>query len=393
MNKIDLPGADTQRLMTQLSNHELLPAKWGGETECVEVSAVTREGLDDLVETLAIQAEVLELKANPDKPGLGSVVEAELTEGRGVVATILVREGSLRVGDFILCGKAYGRARSLQDHRGEEIEVAGPSTPVEISGLSTVPAAGDEFMVVDSLEKAREIAETRERREREASFASREHITLENLFATLEEKKASELNVILKADVQGSLEVIRKSLSDLGTNEVRVRILHAAVGGINESDILLADASDAIIIGFQVVAEASARQLAEENKIDVRLYNVIYQLTDEVRAALEDRLEPERRENVLAHATVRQVFRVSRSGSVAGCYVTDGRVGRNNLARLIRDNIVIYSGKIGSLRRFKDDVREVQAGMECGIKIEGYDDIKEGDVIEAFEIEEIRRTL
>jgi len=393
MNKMDLPGANPQRVMTQLSAHELLPATWGGETECVEVSAITKDGIDDLIDTLAIQAEVLELKANPDKPAVGTVIEAELTEGRGVVATILIREGTLHQGDVVLCGSAFGRARSLQDHRGDVLEEAGPSTPVEISGLSGVPSAGDPFSVVESLDQAREIAEARGRRDREASLAERDHITLENLFATLDQKKASEINVILKADVQGSIEVIRNSLEDIGTDEVRVRILHAAVGGINESDILLADASDAIIIGFHVVAEPNARLLAEAKKVDVRLYNVIYNLTDEVRAALEDRLEPERRENVVAHAVVRAVFRVSRSGSIAGCYVTDGKVGRNHLARLIRDSIVIYEGKIGSLRRFKDDVREVQAGMECGIRIEGYDDVKEGDTIEAYEIQEIKRTL
>ncbi|MFP4057198.1 MAG: translation initiation factor IF-2 [Candidatus Brocadiia bacterium] len=393
INKMDLPGANPQRVMQQLANLELLPAKWGGDTEFVEVSAVTTEGLDDLVETLALQAEVLELKANPDKPARGTVIEAELSEGRGSVATVLVRDGTLHRGDIVLCGGAYGRARSLRDDRGREIEQAGPSAPVELSGLSSVPAAGDAMMVLEDLDKAREVAEERQRRAREAQIAEREHVTLENLFATLEEDKPKEMRVVIKADVQGSLEVIRNALNELSTDEVRVDILHAAVGGISDSDILLADASDAVVIGFHVVPETSARQLAEEKQIDIRLYNVIYNLTDDVKAALESRLEPERRENVVAHCQVRQVFRISKVGNVAGCYVTDGRVNRNNRVRVIRDSIVVYDGQIGSLKRFKDDVREVQAGMECGIRVEKFDDVKEGDILETYEIEEIRRRL
>jgi len=393
INKIDLPAADPQRVMQQLSNLGLLPAKWGGETEFVEVSAVTKEGLDDLVETLAVQAEVLELKANPSKPARGSVLEARLSEGRGAVATVLVREGTLHRGDVVLCGMACGRARSLHDDQGWPLQQAGPSTPVEVAGLSRVPEAGDAVVALDDLDKARAIAGMRARRAREASFAERKRVTLDNLFATLAEGQQKELRVIMKADAHGSLEVLRKSLGELSTDEVRVAILHDAVGGINDSDVLLADASDAVVIGFHVVAEPTARALGDRKKIDIRLYNVIYQLTEDVKAALESRLEPEQRETVHGHVEVRQVFRISRVGNVAGCYVTDGRIARSHLVRLIRESIVIYEGKMASLRRYKDDVREVLAGMECGIKIEGYDDVKEGDTIETYEVVEVKRTL
>jgi len=392
-NKIDLPAANPMRVMEQLSNRGLLPATWGGDTEFVQVSALTKAGIPDLIDTLAIQAEVLELKANPNKAARGVVLEAKLSEGRGAVATVLVREGTLRRGDIVLCGAAYGRARSLLDHRGQALEEAGPSTPVEIAGLSSMPHAGDGFVVLPDLDQARQIAESRAQRAREASFAERRHVTLENLFATLDATEAKEVRVIFKADAHGSLEVIRKSLADLATGEVRVNILHSAVGGINDSDVMLADASDAVIIGFHVVPEPSARALAEEKDIDIRLYNVIYHLTDDMKAALERRLEPERRQSVLGHAQVRQVFRVTKVGNVAGCYVTDGRVARSSLVRLIRDSVVVYEGKLGSLRHVKDDVREVANGMECGIKIADYDDVKEGDIIEAYEIIETRRHL
>jgi len=393
INKIDLPGANTQRVMQQFSTLGILPATWGGETEFVEVSAITQQGIPDLIETLALQAEILELKANPNKAARGAIIEAELDSGRGPVATVLVKEGTLRVGDIVLCGKAYGRVRSLHDDRLRAVSEAGPSTPVEVSGLSDVPRAGDQLVVLKDLDKARDVAEKRARRIREASLAERVHVTLDNLFERLAEGKAAEIRVIVKADVQGSLEVLRKALGDMGTDEVSVSILHAAVGGINDSDVLLADASDAIIIGFHVVPESTARLLAEAQKVDIRLYNVIYRLQEDMRAALEDRLEPERRENVVGHAEVRQVFRISRFGNVAGCYVTDGRIGRNDLVRLIRDSVVIYEGRIAGLRRIKDDVREVQSGFECGINIEGYNDVKEGDIIEAYEILEIKRKL
>jgi len=393
VNKMDLPGANPQRVMEQLSTRGLLPVPWGGDVELVQVSAVTGAGISDLIDTLAIQAEVLELKANPHKPASGVVLEAKLSEGRGAVATVLVRDGTLRRGDVLLCGSAYGRARSLQDHLGRSLDEAGPSTPVEISGLSTGPDAGDPVMVTGDIDKARQIAQARQRRAREASFAERQHVTLENLFATLKESEQKEVRVIVKADVHGTLEVIRKSLNNLSTGEVRVNILHSAVGGINESDVLLADASDAVIIGFSVVPEPSARALAERKEIEIRLYNVIYHLTDEMRAALERRLDPERRESVLGHLAVRKVFRVSKVGVVAGCYVTDGRITRSSLVRLTRNSIVVTEGKVGSLRHLKDDIREAANGQECGVRIADYDDVKEGDGIEAYEIQEIKRKL
>jgi translation initiation factor IF-2 len=393
INKCDLPSAQPQRVMQQFSAIEILPSTWGGDTEFVQVSAMTKEGLDDLIETLALQAEILELKANPKKGARGHVLEGNLDPGRGSVATLIVREGTLRKGDIVLCGAAYGRARIMVDDRGHPIEEAGPSTPVEIAGLSDVPAAGDPFVVLDDLDKARDVAEQRKRRRREAAVAERHHVTLENLFEQLDQAETKILRVILKADVQGSLEVVRKSLQDLATDEVAVDVLHAAVGGINESDVLLADASDAVIIGFHVVPDHNARALADEEKVDIRLYNVIYHLTDDVKAALESKLEPERREEVRGHAQVRQVFRVSKVGNVAGCYVTDGRIRRNDRVRLIRDSVVVHDGTIGSLRRVKDDVREVPSNMECGINIDGYNDVKEGDVIEGYEVVEIKRTL
>jgi translation initiation factor IF-2 len=393
INKVDLPAANPMRVLEQLANRGVLPAKWGGDVEVVEVSAVTKQGIPDLIETLALQAEVLELRANPTKPARGVVLEAKLSEGRGAVATVLIRDGTLRRGDVVLCGAAYGRARSLHDHAGRVVNEAGPSVPVEIAGLSSVPAAGDPAAALQDIERARQIAETRQRRAREASFAERQHVTLENLFETLQKAEHKEVRVILKADVHGSLEVIQKSLHDLGTDEVRVNILHAAVGGINDSDVLLADASDAVVIGFSVVPEPSARALGENKEIDIRLYNIIYQLTDDMRAALERRLEPERRESVLGHAEVRRIYRISKVGSVAGCYVTDGRVVRNCFVRLTRNSVVIYQGKMASLKHLKDDMREAANGMECGIKIADYDDVKEGDIIEAYEVQEIKRRL
>jgi len=393
VNKVDLPSANPQRVMEQLSHRGILPVQWGGNVEVMLVSAVTGAGIADLIETLALQAEVLELKADPTKPARGVVLDAKISEGRGPVATILVREGTLRRGDVLLCGSAFGRARSLHDHRGLALDEAGPSIPVEIAGLSSVPAAGDAAVVLPDYDTARQIAEARARRVREASFAERKHVTLENLFATLKDTGQKEVRVILKADVHGTLEVIRKALADLATAEVRVNLLHSAVGGINDSDVLLADASDAVIIGFSVVPEPSARALAEKKDIEVRLYNVIYHLTDEMKAAMERRLEPERRQVVTGHAEVRKVFRITKVGNVAGSYVTDGRITRSSLLRLTRNSIVVYEGKVASLRHQKDDIREAANGQECGIRITDFDDVKEGDIIEAYEIQETKRKL
>ncbi|NOZ19978.1 MAG: translation initiation factor IF-2 [Planctomycetes bacterium] len=393
LNKMDLPSANPQRVKQQLSNVDLAPEEYGGKTQCVEVSAVTGEGVDDLVERLSLEAELLELKANPDKPARGTVLEAKLSEGRGVVATVLVKDGTLKTGDVFLCGHAYGRVRNMRDDKGRSLREAGPATPVEITGLSDVPGAGDSLYVLADAQKARSIAERRARKKREQERVTATHVTLETLFSHLEAAAVKELRVIVKADVAGSLEVIKKALDEIGTSEVQVNIIHSGVAGINLSDVVLADASDAVIIGFNVVADADAREETEKRGVDVRVYRVIYQLIDEVRQALEGMLEPEKRENVIGHAQVRQVFRVSRYGSIAGCYVTDGIIRRSSAVRLARESKIIYDGKIASLRRFKDDVREAREGYECGIKIEGFDDVKEGDVIVAYEIEEVKRTL
>jgi translation initiation factor IF-2 len=394
LNKMDLPGADPARVKPQLGGAGLELEEWGGDIPCVEVSAATGQGIDDLIEMTLLVAELKDLKANPNKAATGVVLEAHMTEGRGPVATALVREGVLRVGDVVLCGATFGRVRTMHDDRGRSVDEAGPSIPVQLSGLSGLPEASDPMLVVEDLQKAREVAELREQRARKASLLERQHVTLENLFGTLEEGKAAEVRVILKADVKGSLEPLREKLTALSTDEVKIRILHAGVGAVNESDVLLADASDAIIIAYRVVADARIRRLAEDKKVDLRFYQVIFQPVDDMRAALSGLLEPERRETVIGHATVLQVFRHSRVGNIAGCRVTDGSLTKDCRVRVARDGVVIKDdGRIASLRRVKDDVRQVPAGQECGVKVADYDDIKEDDVIEAYQVEEIARTL
>lgn len=393
VNKIDKPDAQVERVKRQLTNYGLLPEEWGGETMFVPVSATTGEGVDHLVEMIALQAEVLELKADPTRPARGAVIEAKRTEGRGPVATVLVQEGTLKVGDIMLAGGAYGRIRNMSDERGKDVEEATPSMPVEVCGLNDVPYAGDRFYVLDDLQRAREMSIDLIGRKRAEGLVERKHVSLENLLASFQQSGAKELKLVLKADVQGTLEVLNKTLADLSVPEVAVRVIHNGVGGINESDVLLADASDAIIVGFNVVAEAAARALAENKKVEIRLYNVIYHLIDEMRAALENRLEPEIREVLRGHAEIREVFKVSRVGSIAGCRVTDGVIPRRATLRVARQGIVIHEGQIDTLRHFKDDVREVREGFECGIKIAGFDDVKVGDILEAFETEKIPRKL
>jgi len=394
LNKMDLPGADPQRVKPQLGAAGLELEEWGGDVPCVEVSAETGHGIDDLLEMTLLVAELKDLKANPHKAATGVVLEGHLMPGRGAVATVLVRDGTLRVGDVLLCGATYGRVRSMHDDRSRATDSAGPSMPVQISGLTGVPEASDPMIVVDDLQKAREVARIRSQRARMASLIERSHITLENLFGKIEEGKIAEVRVVLKADVMGSLEPLKEKLNDLSTDEVRIRLLHAGVGAVNESDVLLADASDAVIIAYRVVAEARARALAEEKKVDLRFYQVIFQPVDDMRAALSGLLEPERRETVIGHATVVKVFRHSRIGNIAGCQVTDGVVANDANVRVARDGIVILdNARIASLRRVKDDVRQVNAGTDCGIKIADYDDIKEDDVIEVYRVEEIARTL
>jgi translation initiation factor IF-2 len=397
LNKIDLPNAEAQSNITkiygELAQQGLNPSEWGGETEVVRTSASTGQGIPKLLETLETLAELHELKANPDRPARGTCLEAAISEGRGVVATVLVQEGTLRVGDALVCGDGYGRVRALFDDQGRAVTEAGPSTPVEISGLDEVPTAGEAFAVVADIGRAREIAEGRRARGRGASLVERQAVTLENIFTKMAEQKVKSLNLILKADVQGSIEALTKELEKLKNDEVPIRILLKAVGGITESDVSLAEASAAIIIGFRVAPEERALGLAEEKQVEIRRYDVIYQVTDEVKKAVEGLLVPEVKEVHLGAAKVQQVFKISKVGTVAGCIVTRGTIERAAKARIFREGREIYKGTIEALKRFKEDVKEVREGFECGIKIGNFDDIKPDDIIEAFRVDVIRRTL
>jgi translation initiation factor IF-2 len=397
LNKIDLPNVDTSaninKIYGELSQQELHPAEWGGETEVVKTSATSGLGISDLLTTLETIAELHELKADPTRPATGTCLEASLSEGRGVVASVLVREGTLRVGDVIVCGDGFGRVRAIFNDKGSSVEEAGPSTPVEVSGLDVVPTAGEDFAVVEDIASAREVAETRRNRAREALHADRQAVTLENLYSTMAERKLKSLNLILKADVQGSIEALTKELEKLTNEEVPIRILLKGVGGITESDIVLADASQAIVIGFRVAPEDRAVTMAEEKKIEIRRYDIIYQVTDDIKKAVEGMLVPEIKEVHLGRAVVRQVFKISKVGAVAGCFVTQGTIERAAKVRLIREGREIYKGSIDALKRFKDDVKEVPQNFECGIKIGNFDDVKVDDVIEAYRVDVIRRTL
>jgi translation initiation factor IF-2 len=394
LNKIDVPNANVQKALGQLAEQGLQPREWGGNVEIIRTSAHTGEGVDTLVETLSLEAEILELKAEPAAPASGYVIEAQMSPGLGVVARLLVRDGTLKVGQVLLAGQGYGKVRSMTDSRGQVIDEAGPSTPVEVSGLDAMPEAGDKFYVAEDLDEARNVAEDRRVRARDAALATIPKHTLEDILGRIEAGKADVISLIIKADVQGSIEAIVSSLNKLSTPEVRVDILHATVGGITTGDVQLAEASDAIIIGFNAVPDANARQLAERSGVDIRHYRIIYEIIDDIRKALEEGLAPEIRLQVLGHAEIRQVFKVSRVGSVAGCYVTDGVANRNAKVRITRNNIVVEDERsLESLKRFKDDAREVRAGMECGLKVAGYDDIKEGDVLEFYQKVEVARKL
>ena len=393
INKIDLPNANVPRVKQQLAALQLQPEEWGGETVCVEVSAVTGKGIEDLLEMLALVAELRELKADPARLAHGTALDAKLTGTRGVVAAVLVQEGVLRKGDELVCGTATGRVRAILNDRGLSIPEAGPATPCEILGLSTVPDAGDPFQVVEDAHRARHLALQRRHRIRLESLTARRHVTLENLYDTLAAAVVKELRLILKADVKGSLEAMLGVLNELATDEVKPRILRSGVGGISVSDVLLADASDAVVVGLHVSAEPAARELAEGKQVEIRLYSVIYRVKEDIRAALEGMLEPEEREVITGHAQVRQSFRLSRAGMVAGSYVTDGVLTRGQMARVIRDEIVIHQGRLESIRRVKDDVREVREGFECGLNISGYEDVKVEDRLEGYRIEKIARTL
>lgn len=394
LNKIDLPGCDINRIYSQLSEQELVPSEWGGQTEVVKTSAVTGEGIDDLLESLDYVAELLELKADNTIPATGWVVEARKSVQRGPVATLLVKEGKLSKSDIVLAGGSFGRIKELRNSYGKNINVATSSMPVEITGLNDVPDAGDRFYCLDDINKAKDAAEENQIRDRERSLAERTQVTLDNLFSQIEAGKTESLNIIIRADVQGSVDVLKKYLSELSTDEVKINILHAATGGITEGDVVLAEASNAIIIGFNVVSEEYAAKIAESKGVEIRLYNVIYRITEDLQKSMVGLLEPEEREKVLGRAAVRTTFKISRIGTIAGCYVSSGLASKNAKLRLIRDNIVLKDNMtIESLKHFKDDVREVKTGLECGVKIAGFDDIKVDDVLEFYEIEKVARTL
>jgi translation initiation factor IF-2 len=394
INKIDKPEAKPDRVKQELSEFELIPEEWGGQTIFCEVSAKKKIGLEHLLEMILIQADVLELKANPDKMARGTIIEAKLDKGRGPVATVLVQSGTLKVGDIFVTGMQFGRVRALINDKGERIEQSGPSVPAEVIGFSGVPLAGDRFMVLEEERKARLIAETRQAKQRTAEMAGMKKVTLEDLHTQIQEGMVKELNIVIKADVSGSAGAIVDSLEKLSTSAVKLRVIHSSVGAITETDVMLAAASNAIIIGFGVRPEPKATELAQREGVDIRLYNIIYNAIDDIKAAMEGLLEPTLKERVLGRAEVRQTFHVSKVGTIAGAYVTDGIMTRqNDGVRVLRDNALVYEGKLHSLKRFKDDVREVQAGYECGIGVENFNDIKVGDVIEAFVIDKVAAKL
>ncbi|GAA3913355.1 translation initiation factor IF-2 [Gibbsiella dentisursi] len=393
VNKIDKPEADPDRVKNELAQYGIIPEEWGGEAQFVHVSAKAGTGIDELLDAILLQAEVLELKAVRKGMASGVVIESFLDKGRGPVATVLVREGTLNKGDIVLCGFEYGRVRAMRDETGREVQEAGPSIPVEILGLSGVPAAGDEATVVRDEKKAREVALYRQGKFREVKLARQQKSKLENMFANMTEGEVSEVNIVLKADVQGSVEAICDSLLKLSTDEVKVKIVGSGVGGITETDATLAAASNAILVGFNVRADASARRVVESESLDLRYYSVIYDLIDEVKQAMSGMLAPEYKQQIIGLAEVRDVFKSPKFGAIAGCMVTEGVVKRHNPIRVLRENVVIYEGELESLRRFKDDVNEVRNGMECGIGVKNYNDVRTGDMIEVFEVIEIQRTI
>jgi len=393
INKIDKPGSNLDRVKQELVAEQVVPEEYGGDSPFISVSAKTGEGIDALLENVLLQAEVLELKAPVASPAHGLVIEAKLDKGRGPVATIMVQSGTLRRGDVVLAGSSYGRVRAMLDENGRSISEAGPSIPVEIQGLTEVPAAGEEVMVLADERKAREIGLFRQGKFRDVKLAKQQAAKLENMFEAMAEGEVKNLPMIIKTDVQGSQEALVHSMQKLSTSEVRVQVVHAAVGGISESDVNLAMASKAVIIGFNVRADASARKLAEGNGVDIRYYNIIYDAVDEIKAAMSGMLAPERREQALGLVEIRQVFTVSKVGSIAGCYVLEGLVRRGSSVRLLRDNVILWTGELDSLKRFKDDVKEVKAGFECGLSLKNFNDIKEGDQLEVFEVQEVARTL
>jgi len=393
INKIDRPDARPERVRQELLQHEIVVEELGGEVLDVEVSALKKTNLDKLEEAILLQAELLDLKANPNRSAEGVVLEAKLERGRGAVATVLIQRGSLRVGDIFVSGSEWGRVRALVDDRGQSLQAAGPSTPVEVLGLNSAPMAGDDFVVVESESRAREIAEYRDRLRREKAAVATGRGTLEDMFSQITAGTAKELPIVIKGDVQGSVEAIASSLNKLSTDEVAMRVLHSGVGGINESDVILAKATGAVIVGFNVRANPAARDLARRDGVEIRYYAIIYDVIDDMKAALSGMLSPTLRERFLGNAAIREVFTITKVGKVAGCMVTDGVVRRGAKVRLLRDNIVIHEGSLKTLKRFKDEVREVRDGYECGMAFENYENIQVGDTIECFDVEEVARAL
>ena len=391
INKIDKENANVERVKQSLMEYGLVPEEWGGDTICVEISAKKKINIDGLLEMVLLVADMKELKANPNRPAKGTVIEARVDKGKGPVATVLVQNGTLRQGDTVICGTSVGHVRAMTNDKGRRVKEAGPSMPVEIQGLNEAPSGGDELIVVKDEKLARDVAEQRKQEIQENKFNSVVKVSLDNLFSQIDEGNMKELDIIVKADVQGSVEAVKQSLEKLSNDEVRVRVIHGGVGAVNESDVMLASASNAIIVGFNVRPDAGAIAMSEQNEVDIRLYRVIYQAIEEIEAAMKGMLDPEYKEVVLGYADVRQTFRVPNVGIIAGCYVTQGKIVRNASVRVVRDGIIIHEGKISSLKRFKDDAKEVTEKFECGIGIDNFNDVKEGDTIECFEMQEIER--
>ena len=390
INKMDKPDASPDRVLQQLTEYDLVPEEWGGDVICVPVSAKTHMGIDKLLESILLVAEMLELKANPNRAAKGIVIEAKLDKGRGPVATLLVQNGTLKTGDIVVAGTTVGRVRVMTNERGKKLEEAGPSVPVEVMGLDEVPTGGDKFDAVSDEKLARELVEQRKHEQKEEQFKQFQKVTLDNLFSSINEGELKELNIIVKADVQGSVEAVRQSLEKLSNDEVKVKVIHGGVGAVSESDVMLAAASNAIIVGFNVRPDSVAESIAERDGVDMRMYRIIYDCIEEISDAIKGMLAPKYREVTLGKAEVRNVFKLSSAGMIAGSYVLDGKITRNSQIRVVRDGIVVSEDSIASLKRFKDDVKEVQSGYECGIGLEKFNDIKEGDILEAFVMEEYK---
>ena len=391
INKMDKPAANPDTVKQQLTEYELVPEEWGGDVPCIPVSAHTKMGIDDLLEMIILTADMKELKANPDRAAKGTVIEARLDKGRGPVATVLVQNGTLNQGDIIIAGTAVGRVRTMTNDKGQRVTKAGPSIPVEIAGMSEVPSAGDTFNAVADERMARELVEQRKQQKKDAANAGSKKVSLDDLFSRIQQGEMKDFNIIVKADVQGSAEAVKSSLEKLSNEEVRVQVIHSGVGAINESDVMLAATSNAIIVGFNVRPDAAARDNAARSNVEIRMYRVIYDCINEIEAAMKGMLAPKFQEQIIGHVEIRQTFKVSKVGTVCGGYVTDGKIVRNSKVRVVRDNIVVFEGDLASLRRFKDDVKEVAAGYECGLQVDKYNDVKVGDVIEVFVMEEIKQ--